>query len=152
METINERVTAYRKRIGLSKKDVALSLGLSPSTYSRMEAKGTIKPDIIVRLASILRVTANDILYGENKPELNEIESSVSDIPERRPTVNQPQLILNKDDYIQVTPQDRKRFVLASSMSAENKEFMLEVLQKLQNIKIISADKKDKILNILNDK
>ena len=152
METINERITTYRNRIGLTKKDVALSMGLSYSTYCRMENIGVIKPEYIVRLASVLRVTVNDILYGEDTPELIDVTDN-SDIstPELRPAAKQPQLILDSKDYIRVNPQDRKRFALANNMSNENKEFLVQILEKLQNIKNISNDKKKAIFDILDD-
>jgi len=50
-----------------------------------------------------------------------------------------------------VNPQDRKRFALASNMSNENKEFLIQILEKLQNVKNIPNEKKKAIFDILDD-
>lgn len=63
------RVQRLRLDRGLKAKYVAEKLGLSPSQYSDLEHdRKKLTADLIVGLASVLHVSADDILY-DREPE-----------------------------------------------------------------------------------
>ena len=73
LSSLGERITYYRKKAGISQKDLALAVGISPNTVSYYESNGR-KPDILTLqdLAKALNVTADTLLgleYPENSGE-----------------------------------------------------------------------------------
>ena len=62
---------AARKRLGMTIYDVAKSAALTPASISRIEnQKQTASPDAAFRLAKILGITEEKILYPERFPDL----------------------------------------------------------------------------------
>jgi transcriptional regulator with XRE-family HTH domain len=60
------RIQRLRLERGLKAKFVAEKLGLSPSQYSDLEHdRKKLTADLIVGLASVLHVSADDILYDK---------------------------------------------------------------------------------------
>ncbi|MGN0108285.1 MAG: helix-turn-helix domain-containing protein [Hominilimicola sp.] len=70
--TMGERLMIYRKRAGLSKKELAERAGVSVSTVSKYE-NGIPNPDhdILSNFSLILGVTANKLLFGFDDPAKN---------------------------------------------------------------------------------
>ncbi len=68
-----ERLMIYRTRAGLSKKELAMRVGVSVTTISNYE-KGKVEFDFytLVAIANALGVTANEIALGFKNPEQKE--------------------------------------------------------------------------------
>ena len=66
-ETLNKRVTRFRKSAKITQKQVAELLGAKHSTYSQMERKGNIRAEDIVKLAEIFKADILELLLGEEK-------------------------------------------------------------------------------------
>lgn len=69
--TVNERIASYRRLANLSQNKVAELMEMKHSTYSQMERSGSITTDRLVKLAKILDVDVNDILYGPETKKHN---------------------------------------------------------------------------------
>lgn len=67
-KSLGQRITYYRKKIGMSQKDLAAAVGLSPNAVSGYE-KNKREPNtcILISLAKILNVTC-DTLLGVKHP------------------------------------------------------------------------------------
>lgn len=65
-ETINQRITRYRKSLGFSQAEVAVLLGMKHSTYSLKERGGDIDCETIIKISEVLGVDVKVLLYGEN--------------------------------------------------------------------------------------
>ena len=76
LSSLGERITYYRKKAGISQKDLAIAAGMAPNSISNYE-KDKRMPSIVVLqdLAKALNVTA-DTLLGLESPE-NTGESNV---------------------------------------------------------------------------
>ena len=79
---INQRVARYRKLKDLNQTQMADFMGIKTSTYSQKERKGKITAEEIIKIAEILNVDVDILLYGEvektNTPlNLNEIEQKI---------------------------------------------------------------------------
>lgn len=64
-KSINQRVTYYRKRQRLTQTQVAQMMGIKMSTYSQCERRGHISGERLIKLAEILEVSCDTLLYGE---------------------------------------------------------------------------------------
>lgn len=67
--TIGERLMIYRKRAGLTKKELAERAGISVSTVTKYE-NDVPNPDheILSRMAIVLNVSVNKLMFGFNDP------------------------------------------------------------------------------------
>lgn len=67
--TIGERLMIYRKRAGLTKKELAERAGISVSTVTKYE-NDVSNPDheILSRMAIVLNVSVNKLMLGFNDP------------------------------------------------------------------------------------
>ena len=67
--TIGERLMIYRKRAGLTKKELAERAGISVSTVTKYE-NDVSNPDheILSRMAIVLNVSVNKLILGFNDP------------------------------------------------------------------------------------
>ncbi len=67
--TIGERLMIYRKRAGLTKKELAERAGISVSTVTKYE-NDISNPDheILSRMAIVLNVSVNKLILGFNDP------------------------------------------------------------------------------------
>ena len=70
--TMGERLMVYRKRTGLSKKELAERAGVSVSTVSKYE-NDIPNPDhdILSKFALILGVSVNKLMFGFDDPAKN---------------------------------------------------------------------------------
>ena len=64
-KSINQRVAYYRKRQRLTQTQVAQMMGIKMSTYSQCERRGNISGERLIKLAEILGVSCEILLYGE---------------------------------------------------------------------------------------
>ena len=79
---INQRVARYRKLKDLNQTQMADFMGIKTSTYSQKERKGKITAEEIVKIADILNINVNALLYGEvekinTSANPNEIEQKI---------------------------------------------------------------------------
>ena len=67
--TIGERLMIYRKRAGLTKKELAERAGISVTTVTKYE-NDVSNPDheILSRMAIVLNVSVNKLMLGFNDP------------------------------------------------------------------------------------
>lgn len=67
--TIGERLMIYRKRAGLTKKELAERAGISVSAVTKYE-NDVSNPDheILSRMAIVLNVSVNKLMLGFNDP------------------------------------------------------------------------------------
>ena len=87
METINQRIRHFRKKLGYTQEYVAKQVGEKLSTYSQMERKGNITCEMLIKLTDVLDTDALTLLYGEQYNEKITIESI--DSSEIQPLVTQ---------------------------------------------------------------
>ena len=66
-ETINQRITKYRRFRGYTQAQMAEWLGMKPSTYSQCERVGKITCEQIISISEILKLDVGTLLYGEKK-------------------------------------------------------------------------------------
>ena len=62
---INRRITYYRKKCGLSQREVAIKLGMKMNAYSRAEREGNIPCDMAMKLAEIFEIDIKFLLYND---------------------------------------------------------------------------------------
>lgn len=63
--TINERIFNYRKRAGLTQEQAAERMDMKTSTYAKMELKGKIDSEKLLKLAELFGVTPEILLCGD---------------------------------------------------------------------------------------
>jgi len=71
METLGQRITYYRKKIGISQKDLALAAEIKPSALNYYE-KDKREPNvlILIRLVKALNITGGALLGLEPSPDM----------------------------------------------------------------------------------
>ncbi|MBQ7870511.1 MAG: helix-turn-helix transcriptional regulator [Oscillospiraceae bacterium] len=84
MNIINQNITKYRTRAGLSQSDLARLLNVSPQAISRWERTGTPDTMAIPKIAAVLGCTPND-LYGISGEGSTETEEALRQDLQRTP-------------------------------------------------------------------
>ncbi len=79
IKPINKRLSIYRRLAGYTQQTAAEALGMKKNTYARMELHGNPTYDMIIRLASLYKVSANLILYGTEEVEPKPITPGPTD-------------------------------------------------------------------------
>ncbi len=64
---INRRIREYRKLRKMTQEELGKALGMKCSTYSQMERKGKITVSMATKIAEILDVDSDIIMYGEKQ-------------------------------------------------------------------------------------
>lgn len=85
IKIISERLKEIREKRGLSKKELALKIGVSPSTITRYEKDGRIpKLTILKKISEALNVPINYLLGKEEDIKIGTSLSieDLSDLPE----------------------------------------------------------------------
>jgi len=85
IKIISERLKEIREKRGLSKKELALKIGVSPSTITRYEKDGRIpKLTILKKISEALNVPINYLLGKEEDVKIGTSLSieDLSDLPE----------------------------------------------------------------------
>jgi len=85
IKIISERLKEIREKRGLSKKELALKIGVSPSTITRYEKDGRIpKLTILQKISEALNVPINYLLGEEEDIKIGTSLSieDLSDLPE----------------------------------------------------------------------
>ena len=128
---INQRVARYRKLKGFNQTQMADFLNIKTSTYSQKERKGNITAEEIVKIADILAINADILLYGDvaktnTSVNENEIEQKI-----RREYISRyaflERLTTKNISYIKIIfslkPEQRQKiFDLAYKYYIENKK------------------------------
>ncbi|MBQ4119610.1 MAG: helix-turn-helix transcriptional regulator [Clostridia bacterium] len=65
MESINKRITYFREKAGLTKRQMAEKMGLKYTTYCRIENKGKIYDKYLKKFSKILDVDEHLLLYDD---------------------------------------------------------------------------------------
>ena len=75
---VGERIKKIREAKGLSQKEVALTLVMNPSQYSKIE-NGKVDPQCssIEKIATALGVSLSDIFTDNNLENINSIDKSI---------------------------------------------------------------------------
>ncbi|MGC9098918.1 MULTISPECIES: helix-turn-helix domain-containing protein [Dictyoglomus] len=84
IKIISERLKEVREKRGLTKKELALKIGVSPSTITRYEEEGRVpKLTILKRISEVLDVSI-DYLLGKEEVKIATCLSygDLSDLPE----------------------------------------------------------------------
>ena len=83
---INKRIVIYRKLANLNQIQVAELMGMKASTYSQMERSGSITTDRLLRLAEIFNVSVNDLLFDQQKQNVEpEPPKQIFPVPDPAP-------------------------------------------------------------------
>jgi len=85
IKIISERLKEIREKRGLSKKELALKIGVSPSTITRYEKDGRIpKLTILKKISEALNVPINYLIGKEEDVKIGTSLSieNLSDLPE----------------------------------------------------------------------
>ena len=85
IKIISERLKEIREKRGLSKKELALKIGVSPSTITRYEKDGRIpKLTILQKISEALNVPINYLIGKEEDVKIGTSLSieDLSDLPE----------------------------------------------------------------------
>ena len=139
-ETINQRIKNFRRRLNYTQEQIALKMGMKPSTYSQMERCGKISSERITKLAQILETDAVTLLYGEKQNITNFVEPI-------EPKVEKPLVIPNLTSN-DLTAREAALVKMFKNISEPNKTLIYEFVFKLFQIK----DLKEviKIMNLEN--
>lgn len=123
---IAKRIKKYRQDLGLTQKDVGDALGIDRSTYARQENSGMIRSDLVFKLAEILHVSPNQILFGESKErelpkpifdiDMNENEPLRLHTKFAMPGLQQPLILTNNErNYVRIfrklSPADQQKII-----------------------------------------
>ena len=73
---VNERIKTYRKEKKLTQGELAKMIDLKTSTYSQMEREGNITVDMALKIAEVLGIDPNLIVYGKETKADGELEVS----------------------------------------------------------------------------
>lgn len=65
MDSINERITYYREKAGLTKRQMAEKMGLKYTTYCWIENEGRIHNEYLKKFAKVLDVDEHFLLYDD---------------------------------------------------------------------------------------
>lgn len=86
METIHQRLRAYRKAKGFTIAEVALKSGIPASTYKEWENGRQIRGEPYLILAEIFQVSLHELITGKQKTDhktldrLAQIESEINSV------------------------------------------------------------------------
>jgi len=89
---INKRVEEYRKKAGLTQKDVAINLGLKTQNYQQKESKGNITVEMLKELAKMFEIPITYLIYSEEELEREKLQTA----PDNTPLID---LIKNANDH-----------------------------------------------------
>ncbi len=108
-ETINQRITKYRRFRGYTQAQMAERLGMKSSTYSQCERIGKISCEQIVLISEILDLDVGVLLYGEEKikppiippqePEFTLMEKNIIKIIRNLKNQNRKELLLIIEEF-----------------------------------------------------
>ena len=76
--TINERIAYYRKKSGLTQEQASERLDMKTGTYAKMELKGKIDSEKLMKLSELLGVPPEVLLCGESSDDNNDFLSSMN--------------------------------------------------------------------------
>lgn len=87
---INKRISTYRKLAGYTQQTAADALGIKKNTYARMELHGNPKPDMLIKLAALYKVSPNLILFGVDGGQTADMraEKDIIRLEEKPPVFN----------------------------------------------------------------
>ncbi len=122
-ETINQRVARNRKLVGLTQQETAEKLGMKCSTYSQMERKGNISANKVLELAAIFNISPDVLLYGDNPPQTETDNASLSQTatPPVNPHAIPPLLLTNREENI---------IKILRTLSKEDKNEVIALIEK----------------------
>lgn len=101
-ETVNQRIRKYRKLFNLTQRDMAERLEIKEATYSQMERKGTIAVDTVLKIAEILNIHPDNLIYENPAPNKNNGISEENPFgipPQKRYTLSEPQIFGGNTEY-----------------------------------------------------
>ncbi len=127
---VNNRIKEARKKRHYTQAQVAELMGLKCSTYSQMERNGSISVEKAIKLAKILDVDSNYIIYGEEKTN-NKID--FSPIPKTVLSLNNNQTFFEQikkgEDQIVLTIKEKNIIKNFRSLKESDKKEILALLQ-----------------------
>ena len=104
LDTVNRRISAFRRYYCLTQEDVARELGLKPSTYSQKERHGNIEVEFLVKLSKILNADFLDLAIGLEEAKKYR-EKIISDYivktninPETEKKTEEPKITIQEPD------------------------------------------------------
>ncbi len=137
---INRRVEEYRKKAGLTQKDVAINLGLKTQNYQQKESKGNIPVEMLKELAKMFEIPITYLIYSEEELK----ENGLHTVPDNSPLIDrinnisensqsQP-LQLNAPKMnpytIGVNRREKSMFSMYQSLSQRKKEAVYEFIKE----------------------
>lgn len=132
--SIGERIRDYRKKVGLSQKELGKMLDVSQQHIAQYESgKRTPKLDTIQKIATSLNVNINDLLESPlNDSSLYQAfkDASISDAPIGRQFIN-AELTIQVDDWQQIDIELVKRF---KKLNEAGKAIAIERIEELTEI------------------
>jgi len=85
---ISQNIRKIRENKSLSQKEVAITMGIAPTQYSRLEnSKANPTVDTLVKIAQALDVSVDSIINGEDDP-LNEVNIKDKSLIEKVKMIN----------------------------------------------------------------
>lgn len=127
---VNDRIKEMRKKRQYTQAQLAELLGLKCSTYSQMERKGSISVEMAKRIAEILDVDSDYIIYGENgeqKLDFSPIPQKVLTVSDRRTFLEQ---IRNGEEQLILSVKEKNIIKNFRALSEEDKKEFLDFLKK----------------------
>lgn len=96
--TINERIAYYRKKSGLTQEQAAERLDMKTGTYAKMELKGKIDSEKLMKLSELFGVSPEVLLCGESNTDNDLL--SLMDNNVKTPLLRQETPKFAENDYI----------------------------------------------------
>jgi len=126
-QTVNQRVAARRKSLGLRQYQVAELMGMKTTAYSQMERTGNITSKRIVELSKILDVTTDYLLFGEEL-DFNPIEKKDS-------VMHEPQFFQKEEGFILSTNEKNIITILRNFPKSVREDVIAYIDKKYQETK-----------------
>lgn len=126
---VNDRIKEMRKKCHYTQAQVAELLKLKCSTYSQMERKGSISVEMAKRIAEILDVDSDYIIYGESgsqKLDFSPIPQTVLKASDRNTFLEQ---IRNGEEQLILSVKEKNIIKNFRTLSEEDKKEFLDFLK-----------------------
>lgn len=122
-ESINIRIVRYRTLAGYTQQTAADAIGMNKNSYARMERSGTPKPEVLKKLAALFNVSAETILYGEEKKDYPFAESE-----KKAATLKDVNHTFKQSDPLLLTTNEKTIIKLCRSLSPEQRNKIMKYI------------------------
>lgn len=131
-DAINQRIKKFRRGLHYTQEQIALKMGMKPSTYSQMERCGKISSARITQLAEILETDAITLLYGETEKTITLVQPPI----DPKPVISEEKpLVIPNLSSSDLTAREAALVKMFKNISEPNKTLVYEFVCKFFQMK-----------------